>query len=45
MTPLHLAAKEGKTEVIKVLLEAGASLSTVDKQSFFVTNLFIINIF
>jgi ankyrin repeat protein len=31
MTPLHVAAEEGKTEVTKVLLEAGASLSAVDK--------------
>jgi ankyrin repeat protein len=29
-TPLHQAAKRGKTEVTKVLLEAGASLSAVD---------------
>jgi ankyrin repeat protein len=26
MTPLHLSAQEGNTEVIKVLVEAGASL-------------------
>jgi ankyrin repeat protein len=30
LTPLHLAAEEGKTEVTKVLLEAGASLSAVN---------------
>ena len=29
-TPLHLAAERGKTEVTKVLLEAGASLSAVN---------------
>ena len=32
MTPLHLAAWKGKTEVTKVLVEAGASLSAVNKQ-------------
>jgi ankyrin repeat protein len=32
MTPLHLAAQWGNTEVTKVLLEAGASLSAVDKE-------------
>jgi ankyrin repeat protein len=32
MTPLHWAAEEGKTDVTKVLVEAGASLSAVDKQ-------------
>jgi ankyrin repeat protein len=32
MTPLHLSAHEGKTDVAKVLLEAGASLSAVDKK-------------
>ena len=32
MTPLHRAAEEGHTNVTKVLLEAGASLSAVDKQ-------------
>ena len=31
-TPLHLAAETGSTEVTKVLVEAGASLSAVDKQ-------------
>jgi ankyrin repeat protein len=30
-SPLHLAAEEGETEVTKVLVEAGASLSAVDK--------------
>jgi ankyrin repeat protein len=30
MTPLHLAARMGYTEVTKVLVEAGASLSAVD---------------
>ena len=30
MTPLHLSAWEGKTDVTNVLLEAGASLSAVD---------------
>ena len=30
MTPLHRAAWGGNTEVTKVLLEAGASLSAVD---------------
>ena len=30
MTPLIRAAQMGKTEVTKVLLEAGASLSAVD---------------
>ena len=30
MTPLHWAAERGNTEVTKVLLEAGASLSAVD---------------
>jgi ankyrin repeat protein len=29
-TPLHQAARRGYTEVTKVLLEAGASLSAVD---------------
>ena len=29
---LHLSAQEGNTEVTKVLLEAGASLSAVNKQ-------------
>jgi ankyrin repeat protein len=32
MTPLHKAAEEGNTDVIKVLLEARVSLSAVDKQ-------------
>jgi ankyrin repeat protein len=32
MTPLHLAASKGHKDVTEVLLEAGASLSTVDKQ-------------
>ena len=32
MTPLHLAAEEGHTEVTKVLLEAGASVSAVDNE-------------
>ena len=32
MTPLHLAAQNGNTEVTKVLMEAGASLSAEDKQ-------------
>ena len=31
MTPLHQAAVGGHTEVTKVLVEAGASLSAVDK--------------
>ena len=31
-TPLHWAALKGHKSVTKVLLEAGASLSTVDKQ-------------
>ena len=31
MTPLHLAAEGGHTEVTKVLVEAGASLSAVVK--------------
>ena len=30
MTPLHLAAWKGNTEVTKVLIETGASLSAVD---------------
>ena len=30
MTPLHLATRWGNTEVTKVLVEAGASLSAVD---------------
>ena len=30
-TPLHQAAVKGYTEVTKVLLEAGASLSAVDR--------------
>ena len=30
MTPLHLAAQNRNTEVTKVLLEAGASLSAVN---------------
>jgi hypothetical protein len=30
MTPLHLSAKWGLTDVTKVLLEAGASLCAVD---------------
>ena len=30
MTPLHKAALMGETDVTKVLLEAGASLSAVD---------------
>ena len=32
MTPLHWAAWRGGTEVTKVLLEAGASLSAVDNE-------------
>jgi hypothetical protein len=32
MTPLHLTAWGGKTEVTKVLVEAGASLSAVDSK-------------
>jgi ankyrin repeat protein len=32
MTPLHLAAWRGNTEVTKVLVEAGASLSAVDNK-------------
>ena len=32
MTPLHEAAWKGNTEVTKVLVEAGASLSAVNKQ-------------
>jgi ankyrin repeat protein len=31
MTPLHRAAERGRTGVTKVLLEARASLSAVDK--------------
>jgi ankyrin repeat protein len=30
MTPLHRAAWKGNTEVTKVLIEAGASLSALD---------------
>jgi hypothetical protein len=30
MTPLHLSAKLGLTDVTKVLIETGASLSAVD---------------
>jgi ankyrin repeat protein len=30
MTPLHEAAEKGKTDVTKVLMEAGFSLSAVD---------------
>jgi ankyrin repeat protein len=30
MTPLHLAAQEGKTAVTKDLMEAGASVSAVN---------------
>jgi ankyrin repeat protein len=30
MTPLHWAAWRGETDVTKVILEAGASLSAVD---------------
>ena len=32
MTPLHKATEEGNTEVTKVLLEAGTSLSAVDNE-------------
>ena len=32
MTPLHLAAQNGNTEVTKVLMEAGASLSAVNNE-------------
>jgi len=32
MTPLHLSAQQGNTDVTKALLEAGASLSAVDKR-------------
>jgi ankyrin repeat protein len=32
MTPLHWAAWWGKTDVTKVLVEAGASLSAVDNE-------------
>jgi ankyrin repeat protein len=32
MTPLHLAAWMGHKDVTDVLLEAGASLSTLDKE-------------
>ena len=32
MTPLHKAAQEGNTDVIQVLVEAGASVSAADKQ-------------
>ena len=32
MTPLHLAAEEGNTDVTKVLVEAEASLSPVDNK-------------
>ena len=31
VTPLHLAAETGNAEVVKVLLEAGASASDEDK--------------
>ena len=30
MTPLHLAVEEGERDVIKVLVEAGASVSAVN---------------
>ena len=32
MTPLHEAAWKGNTDVTRVLLEAGASLSAVDNE-------------
>ena len=32
MTPQHWVALEGNTEVIKVLVEAGASMSAVDNE-------------
>jgi ankyrin repeat protein len=32
MTPLHLAAEGGKTDVIKVLVEAGGSVSAVENE-------------
>ena len=32
MTPLHKAAQERNTDVIKVLVEAGASVSAVDNE-------------
>jgi ankyrin repeat protein len=32
MTPLHWAAEGGYTDVTKVLVEAGASLSAVDNE-------------
>jgi ankyrin repeat protein len=32
MTPLHLAAEEGNTDVTKFLVEAKASLSAVDNK-------------
>jgi ankyrin repeat protein len=32
MTPLHKAAQEGNTDVIKVLVQAGASVSAVDNE-------------
>ena len=32
MTPLHKAVERGNTEVTKVLMEAGASLSAVDDE-------------
>ena len=32
MTPLHVAAYMGHRDVTEVLLEVGASMSTVDKQ-------------
>ena len=32
MTPLHLLALEGNTELTKVLVETGASLSAVDNE-------------
>jgi ankyrin repeat protein len=32
MTPLHKAAREGSKDVIKVLVQAGASVSAVDNE-------------
>ena len=32
MTPLHRAAEKGKTDVTRVIIETGASLSAVDNE-------------
>ena len=32
MTPLHTAALDGNTDIIKVLIETGVSLSVVDNE-------------